>query len=347
MFSCEEEEEEELALLVAAGVALAASQGPLSSPPASLGLLSGSEGCSEDECVEHEGILSEASQSSASSVVGELSMSSDCGTTPDLLCGSADEQEGSVSDESPDLFCGVEAEFEEEHGERQWLVGQNCGQWISRQAPLMEQGRVLIVNLCFNLQALPVWLVTAACEARSVQAARETSPFKLAAHLLGLSASFLRRVFAESRGTGNMWTPWPRGTTAAPLVEEAPVGTAPHVGEETPPHRGGRQTPFRNLVRLALANAAEGRSWRSYVRDAVRYQLAGASVPNAYLTRPFCVQVVGLGALCLMEQDALDFNAVLPGWAVRTQTRARQTHARNCEVQHLNPKPLNPKPSTP
>jgi len=235
-----------------------------------------------------DGLLS--ASSSASSVGGGL-LSSDGGGSPDLLCEGA-------------------GELEEERGEREWLVGKDCGQWIGRRAALMEQGRVLAVNVCFNLKALPRRLVTAACQASSVKASSEPASFKFAAHLLGLSASFLRRVFTESQGTGNRWTPRPKGTPVTLLKEEEPTGTA------AAPEPNVAERPFMNLVRLALANATEGRSWRSYVRDVVRYQLAGAQVPNAYMTRDFCLEAVGLGALCLLECDAIDFNTVLPGLGI-------------------------------
>ena len=73
---------------------------------------------------------------------------------------------------------------------------------------------------------------------------------------------------------------------------------------------------LQNLVRLAIATATEGRSWKSYIRDAMRYRLASAHIGSRYLSNQFASEVAALAAMVLMEQDALDFDEPVPGLGI-------------------------------
>ena len=60
-------------------------------------------------------------------------------------------------DNDPDNCSGSDIALVEEDlvtapsgpvGERCWLAGRACGGWVDRHRPLLEQGRVLLVNAC-------------------------------------------------------------------------------------------------------------------------------------------------------------------------------------------------------
>ena len=72
---------------------------------------------------------------------------------------------------------------------------------------------------------------------------------------------------------------------------------------------------LQNNVRLAIATAAEGRSYHSYARDAARAERAGAKLSGPR-NRDFAAEVAALAAAVLSQLDAQDFTAVVPGLGI-------------------------------
>ena len=83
---------------------------------------------------------------------------------------------------------------EDPGGRAEWNQGRNTGRWISRQAPLLEQGQVLLVNAVRNCGQLSVDLLKRVSSALSVPRRQASHAQALAAHLLGVSVSLLKRT---------------------------------------------------------------------------------------------------------------------------------------------------------
>lgn len=245
-----------------------------------------------------------------------------------ISCCSASSGDDALSiDSEPLVFVDADAAAESddgtaaapcagEEGAGAWRPGRDCGRWVSRAQGLQEQGRVVVVNVALALQNLPAEVRRTMAEFFRLQ---ERSAAAIAARLVGLSVSCVREVVRRVRGDG-VWDP----RTGADRDAKAPprVGSAapppPSAGSAAPPHvdsvpAAPAREGLRSMVRLALATAAEGQSWRSFVRAAMRQKLAGAELPEWYFSKQFASQAAAIASMCLAALDGEEFNRILPG----------------------------------
>ena len=130
---------------------------------------------------------------------------------------------------------------------------------------------------------------------------------KFAARVLCLGVKFVSGVYKEAQGVGNHWTPCPRrGATVQASPPDLEAGSLAKKPEED-------DFILRSLVRSAIGNAAEGRSYRAYVREAQRFAVAFEHPGPRYMSPTFAYEVAALASMVLRELDALDFNQRLPG----------------------------------
>ena len=211
-------------------------------------------------------------------------------------------------------------------GDRSWIPGENCGEWVNRQNALEAQGRLLAVNACVVAARVPRKMLHDVLRVLNVPQARASGENSIVTRfvsaILRLSTSLVKRVLSESRGREGMWSParprpgLPARSSAVEMAQEGDVANGARAGFSAQPREALAASGLRNLVRLALVNAAEGRSWQGYVRDVIRYRLAGADVGDKYATADFAQQASSIGALVLAQLDARDFNENLPGLGI-------------------------------
>ena len=150
--------------------------------------------------------------------------------------------------------------------ERVWEPGASCGFYVSRHTPLQRQAKVLIINLVTNLtRFVPKQDMKRLLSVLPARKSHGTCiKTKLAASLLGLSQSSVDRAMGES---GNL----PR---TCPEKESGKSEEAVPDPDPDPLPDGDRDRDLvydralDNLVDICLANAAEGRSFLAFERDA-------------------------------------------------------------------------------
>ncbi len=123
-----------------------------------------------------------------------------------------------------------------------------------------------------------------------------------AARLFGMRLPVARAVWADRLRGESIAVPL--GAADAPLLDDD--------GDAEDPVSKSMQ----NIVRLAISNAAEGRSWLCFERDFARYRLAGASVDLQLSGRRWAGEATAIAAMCLAEQNAAEFNEPLPGLGI-------------------------------
>ncbi len=230
-------------------------------------------------------------------------------------------------------------------GERGWIPGLTCGRWIDTQNPLLEQGRVLVVNAVVTVSRVPRQLVNALLKhwPPGYSQQKKSIAHTFVGRLLGLSPSLVQEVMKQATQNAMCWSPCPRRSSMQTDVE-APISVEYEACAAGLPAAAGRsgssavvdgrtglsaaangraglsaaatEDALRNLVRLAIATAAEGRSWQAYIRDVARCNLAGGSVGSRYASRHFAVEVAAMASMVLQQLDSHDFNAVLPGLGI-------------------------------
>ena len=203
---------------------------------------------------------------------------------------------------------GVDMEIDdgEEHklvGEREWLPGRNCGRWIDQQTPLAEQACILITNACLVASRLPSKLLCAAVDHLGRKKSWGSYVWHLISSLFCISISTVRQVMKGVQRNSTMWNPCIRKPAGAGL--SAPDDS--HTGSSTP--------QFLSTVRIAIANAAEGRSALAYERDVLRFRCAGWEF-NGPGGSKFAQEVAGLAVMVLAQMDAFDFDELLPGLGI-------------------------------
>jgi hypothetical protein len=214
-------------------------------------------------------------------------------------------------------------------GENGWTPGHTCGEWINTQHPLLEQGRVLVVNAVVAVSRIPSRLLKqflAHVAPGGHRDEKKSIAHTLVGKLLCLSPSLVQKIVQEASRDAHRWTPCPRRSQThmdelaltAPLDQGCASLPASSAGCAGLPaiNADADARALHNLVRLAISTASEGRSWQAYVRDATRYRLAGGSVGSKYASRHFAVEAAAMASMVVQQLDSHDFNAVLPGLGI-------------------------------
>lgn len=192
----------------------------------------------------------------------------------------------------------------------QWQPGRSASEAIGRNAPLGSQGQVLLANTVVALRGLPGALCKRLLAAVRPGRPRDGVVYSVAASLLGLSASAVRRLFKAIEANG--WVPvQPKekfGRSARSALELDVAEACPPTSEACPPS-GAEVDAEVNLIRIALGNAVEGRSFQEFERDVLRYRAAGAQVGGLSCRNlagsrvlgfwaPSCVVAIWSGSMC-------------------------------------------------
>jgi len=191
-------------------------------------------------------------------------------------------------------------------GERDWLPGANCGQWVAQNTPIGEQASVFIVNACMVASRLPSQIVRAAVYHLHSGAKKVWGSYseKLVASLLCINERTIRRVLKHVQKVPTMWNPCSRRSVKA--------------GSSAPEQACRPQDGTKGLsaaVRMAVAQAAEGRSAACYQRDVMRNLLNGWETQGPGSAK-FAQEVAGLAAIVLAHMDAIDFEEPIPGLGI-------------------------------
>ncbi len=197
-----------------------------------------------------------------------------------------------------------------------WRPGEDCGDWLGTLTPLGEQGQVLVGNAAVNMRrcAVPLRKELLLHLNRGRRPPRgRTAGDALVGALLGVSPSTVSVCLRTLELAG--WRPsprqGPRPPSAAPVSASTPAAGAAASDQALESEGGGGGNSLALLVRLALANAYEGRSGRAYERDVARLVASGVQVGNRHTSRHFCRDVEHLASQVLREHDAVDWHTPL------------------------------------
>jgi hypothetical protein len=214
-------------------------------------------------------------------------------------------------DRDTGLLCGAPDE------ESEWTPGVDTGKWVGPNAPVGLQSQVLLANAVLAIRSLPKDLcrtVLARLAGKDALPRRRHAglAFSLTAHLLRLSSWAVRSIFEGVKG--NAWKPLPPKEKFGRDRSKDVFQDAG--GAEACPPPDKEDEAFQNLVRIALSNAVEGRSFLEFERDVLRYRLASAAVGVKYADAAFTREVTALSSSVLQQLDALDFNKALAGLGI-------------------------------
>lgn len=217
---------------------------------------------------------------------------------------------GALEEDTCIIQKGEAASFRQ--GARGWQPGLNCRGWMDKDHPLVPQARVLVVNVVVSCGRLPAAVLKSVAIAlrgswAKVRSSGTGAVLACAAWFMGMPTARVKQIYKTATADPCLWSPELdadrfEGETA---TERAVESTAEKC-----------QRQLRDLVRLALANAFEGRSYAAYERDAVRLSLAYADVNVWWRDRKFAKEVASLGVMVMQQLDAHDFNEILPGLGI-------------------------------
>ena len=193
-------------------------------------------------------------------------------------------------------------------GRTDWSQGRNTGHWISRQAPLLEQGQVLVVNALRNCGRLSVDLLKRISSALGVQRRQASHAQAAAAQLLGVSVSLLKQTLQKVDVNGGQ-----------PTARDPHEAAAPCVAPQPPSWR--QECAF--AVRLALGCVYERQNQNSFERAVSRHLQAQQScgVPDqcqlvGVALTGFYDEAIYWSARVLQEMDALQWSEPLKGLGI-------------------------------
>ena len=190
-------------------------------------------------------------------------------------------------------------------GEGDWLPGVNCGQWVARNTGIGEQASVFIANACMVASRLPSQILRAALGHLQGSTKRWGSySRRLVSSLLCINEKSIRNVMKRVQTIPTMWNPCSRRSVRA--------GSSARE-QACPPQDAGQG--LAAAVRMAVAQAAEGRSAASYQRDVMRNLLNGWEMQGPGSAK-FSQEVAGLAAIVLAHMDAIDFEEPIPGLGI-------------------------------
>jgi hypothetical protein len=246
----------------------------------------------------------------------------DCLPMDDILSQCSHRESSAASDVAP-MDLDPESDSDnmpldaDPSGGDSWTPGENVEPWITQNRPADKQAQVLIVNLLRSAQRLSTKAakyvmsqIMPEALIQKVKATRKSSHIQLVAGLVRMSASGVASIVENVRAAG--WQPYApkdKGKVSGPLRGGEEAAACPPVGEDC-------DVAIKNIVRVALAAAVEGRSFQEYVRDLQRFRLASADVGNKHMDSRFAREVVAIASMIQQQIDALDWNSSLPGLGI-------------------------------
>ena len=208
-----------------------------------------------------------------------------------------------------------------------WVPGANTGRYICPGAAVGPQAEVLAVNVFHTLRSLPKEslqsLERALPPGPGLQGGRHVErSARVAGRLLSMHSATVKLVYYRVRQNG--WLPSAgQRQGVARTGRRAPTD----VSEQdalAQPHKQDALTHARlmNTVRIAIAHAQEGGSFREFPNRLWMHHLTGADVSMAAVGRDFFKAVVALASLSVSHLDADDFNGDLPGLGIPSDSLA-------------------------
>ena len=156
---------------------------------------------------------------------------------------------------------------------------------------------------------------------RALACLRRTPSQVLRALLSGIGAQCTRKFGMAVQAVGRLLG------VAPGVVRDAGAAPVQPPGQPVPPlapsdllSSGPDQPPadddVSRFARIAIAAAAEGRSWQAVERDVARLRLMGTCLGLQLGSRRWATEVAAIAAMCLQEQNAADFNEPLAGLGI-------------------------------
>lgn len=208
---------------------------------------------------------------------------------------------------------GNEHELQGEHG---WVPGRSCQGWVDTHHPLSEQGRVLVINACLVAGRLPQEVLRAAVKHMGKRKTWAPQAWQLVSGLLCISLSTVKSVMQAAKACKGIWSPCPLRKQAhvEPHVAEAGFSASVEAGlsADSLPLI---EPAFLATVRMAVANAAEGRPHAAFERDIIRVRLGGSDLVGAS-SRYWAREVAAIASMVLAQMDAVDFDMPVPGLGI-------------------------------
>ena len=267
--------------------------------------------------------------SSGSSNGDESSLDSrDAGGSFSSLCvleeGEADCEELAVVSDGELQVVGDAAEQDDSvpvrmEPERQLGIGdiikETTRLWIKpKSGALNEQAQILLRNVYLGVSGLPRSLLKNIKLALRIPMGRLSLTYTIASRLLGIGFGTVVQ-YSNSMKT-NGWKPCrPCGKRNQRDAGNGVVDLeARPEGEK--PAEDRNAVAVRNIVRVVIGNAAQGRPPVAVERDLVRYRLAGACVGERLGGSRNCRDIETMAAEVLQQADAVDFGKPLLGIGV-------------------------------
>ena len=192
-----------------------------------------------------------------------------------------------------------------------WTPGWTVGDWIGRQSPLLEQGRVLAANVVIALRRMPRealrGILRAFEEDSFIQKRTRTLFIDAAACLLRIPAFRLKAMYYELQG--RMWDP---------AVPRTQPGQGHALAADSNAFVADNAGVLLTLSRTALSCCVSGGSMEEYTKQVARLVVEGVSVGDQHHSRHFMDDAVYLGARCLQLFDAADGRTPLKGLGIRS-----------------------------
>ena len=156
---------------------------------------------------------------------------------------------------------------------------------------------------------------------RALACLRRTPSQVLRTLLSGMGARCTRKFGMAVQAVGHLLGVAPRAVRDAGAAPVQPPGQpAPPLAPSDPLSSGPDQPPadddVSKFVRVAIAAAAEGRSWQAVERDVARLRLMGLGLGLQLGSRRWATEVAAIAAMCLQEHNAADFNEPLAGLGI-------------------------------
>ena len=154
-------------------------------------------------------------------------------------------------------------------GGSSWRPGENCGPWVGPVAPLTQQAQVIITNTFFNVKRFSrkvlKTIAQGLCCRRGKDSSRQSIASQIVAFLAGVSRSAVAKCVEQLRA--NNWQPVSRKACFEGRRKSHPEVLEEGCQETAASNEDKNWTIMSKLVRIALANASEGRSGLAFERE--------------------------------------------------------------------------------
>ena len=186
----------------------------------------------------------------------------------------------------------------------------------------MEQAQTMLCNVVAALRQVPRQCLKDLLRSIGVETTKRWGTswaMVVASALVKVSPAQVRNTLRRASKSSMRLLAYPCEDADEPMAfADASEDACPHIApvaaaDTTASQDSAATRELCNLVRLAIANAVQGRSGRAFERDCARMSLAGGSVGDNLHSRHFAREAEQLAAWILRELDAQDFCADLPG----------------------------------